>query len=425
MSDPFGYLFGLEQVGIKFGLDNITAIVEALGRPDRAYRSVHVAGTNGKGSVAAMVDRALTAAGYRSGRYTSPHLVDLAERFAIDGTPVDRDELGDVISDLRCVIEDLVDNGRLEAQPTFFEVTTAAAFELFRRHRVDAAVVEVGLGGRLDATNVITPAVSAITSIGLDHQQYLGSTIEAIAFEKASIAKPGVPLVVGRMDARARRVIEETAARRRAETVSSAEGVELERLSDRRIRLRTPSHDYGVLTLGLAGDHQVDNALVAVRVLELLERSGLPVPPAAIASGLAAVQWPGRLDLRRLPDGREVLLDAAHNEDGARALAAFLSATERTPLPIVFAVMRDKDATAMLRVLAPHADPLVLTKASNPRSADPRDLESAALAVRPDLVTEIAPTPAEALDLAWRHARRIVVAGSIFLLGDVVQAIGS
>ena len=272
MSDPFGYLFGLEQVGIKFGLDSITAIVEALGRPDRAYRSVHVAGTNGKGSVAAMVDRALTAAGYRSGRYTSPHLVDLAERFAIDGTPVDRDELGEVISDLRCVIEDLVDNGRLDAQPTFFEVTTAAAFELFRRHRVDAAVVEVGLGGRLDATNVITPAVSAITSIGLDHQQYLGATVEAIAFEKAGIAKSGVPLVVGRMETRARTVIEATAAQRGTATVSSAEGVELERLSDRRIRLRTPSHDYGVLALGLAGDHQVDNALVAVRVLELLER---------------------------------------------------------------------------------------------------------------------------------------------------------
>ncbi len=425
MSDPLAYLFGLEQVGIKFGLDNITALVEALDRPDRAYHSIHVAGTNGKGSVAAMVDRALTAAGYRSGRYTSPHLIDVTERFAVDGTPVDRDELADVIAHLRRVIDDLLQNGRLQTQPTFFEVTTAAAFEIFRARRVDVAVVEVGLGGRLDATNVVTPTVSAITSIGLDHQQYLGSTIDAIAFEKAGIAKSGVPLVVGRVDALASRIIGATAAACGAETQSASDGVELERLQARRIRLRTPRHDYGALDLGLAGNHQVDNALVAVRVLELLGPRGLVVPPAAIARGLADVRWPGRLDLRRLADGREALLDAAHNEDGARSLAAFLDSTGDGPLPIVFAAMRDKDAAAMLRELVPHATVLVLTKASNPRSANPHDLAAAARSIRPDLALEFAEGATEALDVAWRRSRRIVVAGSIFLLGDALRSIGS
>jgi len=177
--DPFAYLFGLEQFGIKFGLGNITAIVERLGRPDRAYRTVHVAGTNGKGSVTAMVEAALRAAGHRTARYTSPHLIDLNERFVIDGRPVATDLLAQAVGDGRDLVQALRHEGTLEVQPTFFEVTTAVALELFRRAKVDVAVIEVGLGGRLDATNVIAPAVSAITSIAFDHQLYLGSTLEA------------------------------------------------------------------------------------------------------------------------------------------------------------------------------------------------------------------------------------------------------
>jgi dihydrofolate synthase/folylpolyglutamate synthase len=423
--DPFDYLFGLAQVGVKFGLDNITAIVEGLGRPDRAYRTIHVAGTNGKGSVTAVVDLALSAAGHRSARFTSPHLVDLTERFAVGGRPVDRDELGAVVARVRAVIEELLANGGLEAQPTFFEVTTAAAFELFRRREVEVAVIEVGLGGRLDATNVITPAVSAITSIGLDHQQYLGSSIESIAFEKASIAKRGVPLVIGLVSPEARQIILDTALARGALPLFAADGVALERVGPQQIRLSTPAHDYGAITLGLAGDHQVNNALVAVRVLEALEGRGLRVAPAAIAQGVSNVVWPGRLDLRRLPGGRELLMDAAHNEDGARALASHLAATAMPPIPLVFGAMRDKDVETMLQLLAPHASVVVLTRASNPRSADPNDLAAVLHALRPSLPVEIAAGPAQALDAAWRHGPRIVVAGSIFLLGDILRAIGS
>src|SRR5262245_2600500 len=197
LDDPLNYLFTLEQFGIKLGLDNMNAIVEAWGHPEHAFRSVHIAGTNGKGSVTAMTDAALRAAGHRAGRYTSPHLVRLNERFVIGGTEVDDVSLEHAVGDVRDEVERLRQTGRLEVHPTFFEITTAVAFELFRRAAVDIAVCEVGLGGRLDATNVLAPLVTAITSIGFDHQQYLGRTLREIAVEKAGIIKPDVPVVLG------------------------------------------------------------------------------------------------------------------------------------------------------------------------------------------------------------------------------------
>src|SRR5262245_60557239 len=187
--DPLAYLFGLGQFGMKFGLENIQTIADALGRPDRFFRTVHVAGTNGKGSVTAMIDAALRAAGHRAARYTSPHLVDITERFVIDGRPVERAALAGVVGELRDRIGALVANGALPAQPTCFGVTAAAALELFRRAGVEVAVMEVGLGGRLDATNVITPVITCVTSIGFDHEKYLGHTLAAIASEKAGILK--------------------------------------------------------------------------------------------------------------------------------------------------------------------------------------------------------------------------------------------
>src|SRR5437868_5488470 len=196
MQDSLTWLFALEQFGIKFGLDNISTIVARLGHPERAFHTLHIAGTNGKGSVTATIDAALRAAGHRSARYTSPHLIDLAERFVIDGHPIDAATLRETAALIGETIATLRATGALEVQPTFFEATTAVAFELFRRAAVQVAVIEVGLGGRLDSTNVITPVVAAITSIALDHQQYLGPTLADIAFEKAGIIKPGIPVVV-------------------------------------------------------------------------------------------------------------------------------------------------------------------------------------------------------------------------------------
>ena len=403
--DPLSYLFSLEHFGIKFGLENITAIVERLGRPDRTFESVHVAGTNGKGSVTAMVDAALRAAGHRTARYTSPHLTDLSERFVIGGRPVAHDTLVCAVATVRDVVESLRFDGTLGVQPTFFEVTTAVAFELFRRAEVEIAVLEVGLGGRLDATNIVSPVVTAITSIALDHQLYLGSTLAEIAFEKAGIIKAGVPVVVGPVDSESLSVIARVANERGAALIRA-----------------TPA-DTAPFTLGLHGDHQRANAGVAVRLLEQLTARGVGVPSDAVARGLANPEWPGRLDQRRLPDGRELLLDAAHNPAGAAALASYLTA-ESQRRPLVFAAMRDKDIDGMFRILLPAIGAAVMTRASNPRSADPGMLADSARTIAPALPIAIEPSSTDALAAAWRMSPRIVVAGSIFLLGDVMRQLG-
>jgi dihydrofolate synthase/folylpolyglutamate synthase len=424
--DPLAYLFGLGQFGIKFGLENVRTIVDALGRPDRAFRSIHVAGTNGKGSVTAMLDAALRAAGHRTARYTSPHLVDLTERFVIDGHPVAHERLVGIIGELRERIGAMVASGSLPGQPTFFEVTTAAALELFRRAGVEVAVMEVGLGGRLDATNVITPVLTAITSIAFEHEKYLGNTLASIAAEKAGIIKPTVPVVVGAMEPEASMAIARIADERGAPIVAAWEGVSVERLSQprgapTRMRVRTPAHDYGDVTLALRGTHQISNAVVAIRLLECRAAAGIDVPPAAVVEGLARVSWPGRLEHRHLPDGREAILDAAHNPAGAATLATYLAETCAEKPPMVFAVMADKDVDRMFEVLLPAISALIITRSSYARSADADSLAQKARAVSPGLPVMIKPIRREALAAAWERSSQIVVAGSIFLLGDLMR----
>src|SRR5215470_5455309 len=211
IADPLSYLFSLEQFGIKLGLDNMRAILDELGHPERQFKAAHIAGTNGKGSVTAMVDAALQAAGYRSARYTSPHLVDLTERFVIDGRPVAARGLVAAVEEVRTAVERCLARATLRVQPTFFELTTAVAFHLFASARVHVSVCEVGLGGRLDATNVLEPVGTAITSIAFDHEEHLGRTLREIAREKAGIIKPSAPVIVGSMPAEALDEIEKAA----------------------------------------------------------------------------------------------------------------------------------------------------------------------------------------------------------------------
>ncbi len=428
-ADPFASLLPLEQFGIKFGLENIRSIAAALGHPERAFRSVHVAGTNGKGSVTAMVDSALRAAGHAAARYTSPHLTDLAERFVINGQRVDHGSLRAAVADVLAAVDRLHADGTLSALPTFFEVTTAVAFELFRRAAIELAVCEVGLGGRLDATNILEPAAATITSIGFDHEQYLGHTLMSIAAEKAGIIKPGVPVVVGPMSRDALAEIDQIARDRDAPVIHAYHGTDVVLLEPsgshmNRFRVRTPVRNYGEVRLALAGGHQVHNAIVAIRLLEILEAQGVAIGEAAIIEGLARVVWPARLELRRLTDGREILLDAAHNPDGAEALASFLRANQLEHPPLVFGAMQDKNIPAMLAALAPAVSTFIFTRASNARAADPDELADQAGRVAPQVPRSVAPRPAEALAAAWRLSPRIVAAGSIFLLGDVIKELG-
>jgi dihydrofolate synthase / folylpolyglutamate synthase len=407
--DPLAYVFSLEQFGIKFGFDNIRALLARLGNPHQAYRTIHIAGTNGKGSVTAMVDAVLRRAGHRSARYTSPHLMDLSERFVVDGRPVSTDDMRRSAADVRAVIEAMLQEGTLPARPTFFEATTAMAFDLFRNAHVEFAVIEVGLGGRLDSTNVIDPIVTAITSIDFDHQQYLGNTLAAIAGEKAGIIKPGVPVVVGEVAPEAYDSIARVARERGAELIHARE------------RLR----DYGPLRLGLRGEHQIANASVALGVLEALERGGVAIGSEAIREGLANVAWPGRLDHRRLANGREVVLDAAHNPAGARALASYIRSLGDLKPTLVFGAMRDKDVDGMLDVLLPEVARVVVTKPSNPRSADPEELAARIRRIAPSLDVSVVASPHDAVVVATQSSPLTVVAGSIFLLGDVMREIGT
>jgi dihydrofolate synthase/folylpolyglutamate synthase len=371
-----------------------------------------------------MVETALRAAGHRTGRYTSPHLLDLSERFAIDGRPIERPALDAAAADLQSAVDRLMARGRLQAPPTFFEVTTALAFELFRRSGVQIAVCEVGLGGRLDATNVLEPVMTAITTIGFDHQQYLGSTLPEIAREKAGIIKPGIPVVVGALEETARAVIEAVAAERGAPVIMANAEVALSQppvgSAVGRLHLRTPHRQYRDIAFALAGAHQAANAVVTVRLLEHLDTLGISVPAAAVVAGLEQVVWPGRLETRRFADGREALLDAAHNADGAAALSAFLAAAG-PPRPIVFAAMRDKEVAVMIEALAPVASAFVMTRASNPRSTTPAELAEIARRAAPSVRVIVEATAGEAIASAWRLSPRIVVAGSIFLLADVMN----
>jgi dihydrofolate synthase / folylpolyglutamate synthase len=403
------FLFSLERFGMKFGLAGMARICEALDHPERAFPTVHVAGTNGKGSVTAMVDSALRAAGWRSARYTSPHLSRLEERFVIGGAEVTAARLEAAAVRVRQTVERLVSSGALDGWPTFFECTTAVAFDLFREARTDVAVIETGLGGRLDATNVIAPVATAIVSIDFDHQAQLGDTLEAIAFEKAGIIKPGVPVVTGALPSEAMAVIARVAAERAAPLLDAG--------GDEALAARVAA-----MPLALPGAHQRANAAVALRLLETIDAAphGVRVGAAARARGVTTASWPGRLETIVWRD-RAILLDAAHNPAGARALASYLSAALPHTVTLVFGAMQDKAIDAMLHELAPVTRRLVCTTAPSPRAATAREL--AARAVESGLDAEALADPMAALARACETPEPIVVAGSIFLIGAVRERI--
>ena len=424
-------LFALETFGIKLGLENISTLCAALGHPERSFLTLHVAGTNGKGSVAAMVHAALVAAGVRAARYTSPHLIDLTERFVVGNQAVETAVLERTVAKVLDCAARLQATGELRVPPTFFEAATATAFELFRDCGVEIAVIEVGLGGRFDATNVITPVVGAITTIGYDHQQHLGDTLEEIAFEKAGIIKPGMTVVMGNLPAPARAVVTRVAAERGATVLVADQDAQVEAEMHEgaaRLSIATAAGRYGPVTLGLRGSYQVGNALVAVRMLETMRERGVPLTREAIESGLAGPDWPGRLELFELAGGRRVLMDAAHNIDGATALADYLRQWHADRPALVFGVMHDKDVDAMLEALLPEVRSLICTAARSPRALPPEDLARRATRVaaeltaadgRPPLPISVVTDPDEAVSAAVERYHMVCVAGSIFLAGAV------
>lgn len=437
-SGALAYLRSRGELGKKFGLDTIRALVAELGHPERAYPTLLVGGTNGKGSVVALLDAALRAGGLRVGRYTSPHLVRVHERIAVGGRLIPGRDLDIAIGAVRAAADRLLARGAISAHPTYFEALTAAAFVHFRRRNVDVAVLEVGLGGRLDATNVSQPLVSAIVSIDYDHEEFLGRTLPRIAREKAGVLRPRRFGVLGPMPDAARRAIRAAALRIGARPFDAFAGVtlrpRLERQRAGRLGRESPSAQqqrreperWDVETPGrrypglrpLPGAHQLDNLVVALRLLEAARGSGLRFHLLRAVRGLSAARWPGRL---QWVAGRpRLLFDGAHNPGGARALAAYLARVP--PFVLLFGVMRDKDIRAMAETLFPLARQVVLTRPPSPRSASPDEIAERAGAVAKGALREA--DPARALRLARRLAGprgTVVVAGSLYLVGALLR----
>lgn len=416
------YLERLEHFGIKLGLDNIRTLLDALGRPQDRFASVLVAGTNGKGSVSAMLARILKEQGVRAGLYTSPHLVRVEERVRVDGTEIAPRDFNRRLEEVRGAIERLIAAGGLPGEATYFEVMTALALRHFARAGVEVAILEVGLGGRFDATNAVDPALSVITTISRDHVEHLGESPAAIAFEKAGILRPGVPVVCGVKSRAAAAVIRERALELGAPYVpvfGPGTAFAAERSGGGfRFRYRRPGdRAEWVLRPSLAGRHQGENAATAVTAALMLGRIRRPISRRAILRGISGADWPGRLEVvSRRP---LVILDGAHNAEGALSLAGYVREVLKRPVVLVFGVMRDKDVRRMAGILFPLARRIVATRVPRERSAAPEDIVAAAPRFRDRIA--VSPDPRT----AWRLARAeagpgepILVAGSLFLVGE-------
>jgi dihydrofolate synthase/folylpolyglutamate synthase len=386
--EALAWLYGTQDRGIKLGLDRVRAFLAELGWVAGNQRFLHVAGTNGKGSVCAMLDSICRAAGMRTGLFTSPHLLTFRERVRVDGEMAAKEEIARELTRIRGVYGG--------TQATFFEITTALALEIFRGHGTDVVVLETGMGGRLDATNVAPPRVAVITSIGLDHMQFLGGTLREIAWEKAGIIKPGVPVVTGPLPEEAAAVMGQVAAERGAPL----------------IEVREPARDFEV---GLKGAHQRINAAVALRALEA---AGLHIAPEHLARGLRSVTWPGRFQ----DTGHGFILDGAHNPEAAKRLVETWReqyGDRRTQ--VILGIVQDKDARGICAELAAVAEEFIVVPVRSPRAGPVEELIEIAREWRP---TRAYGSLDEAIQSAPRGATPAMITGSLFLMGEALALLG-
>jgi dihydrofolate synthase/folylpolyglutamate synthase len=426
------YLYGLghEMLAMKLGLETVRTLANACGNPQRKFPAIHIAGTNGKGSTAAMTESILRAAGYRAGLYTSPHLISITERIRVNGEDISEDDFSRLASAVRDASQKLVAEGALEAPPTFFEQLTMIAYLYFAEREVDLAVLEVGMGGRLDATNICEPLATAITPIGYDHQKYLGNTLAEIAGEKAGIIKAGVPVITAQQAEEAMRAIIA-----RSEELNAP----LLTISDRQITVTSPAGAddlliagrYGIrfrdgreVRLSLRGRHQVINALAAIRICERLIETGWNISQPAMIEGLSKTEWPGRIEMIRPSDSiAPVLLDGAHNPAGAKALRDFVvEHFSSVPITLIFGAMADKEIDEMIEILFPIAQKIIVTKVKNPRTAEPKMIAASAAKFGWDVVCleDASEALAEAKRLTSNDGL-ILVCGSLFLVGEMKQ----
>jgi dihydrofolate synthase/folylpolyglutamate synthase len=390
--EALAWLYGTQRFGIKLGLENIQRLLRALDVPAKEQRVVHVAGTNGKGSVCAMIDAICRAEGYRTGLFTSPHLVTFRERIRVDGEMIAEEKAAEGLATIRSLI------GDWEPYPTFFEITTALALIHFKECGCDVIAFETGLGGRLDATNSVQPVVSVITPIGYDHQTWLGNTLEEIAAEKAGIIKTHIPVVSAEQEPAAEKVISTRAAECEAP-------------------FRIVEEPYTKTPLALAGAHQKQNASLAIAALQL---GGITVQEQAIARGLASVDWPARF--QRWDE--RIIIDGAHNPAGARILAqTWREIFGRRSATLILAVLNDKDVPGICEALAPLSASVILPGIRTERALPPEELARTFSTIAPSLHCSTTASLGDALDQARLGSNPILLTGSLHFAGEALAAL--
>ena len=402
-AEAIKFLYDLQLFGSKLGLENTFKLAGLAGNPQNKLRFIHVAGTNGKGSTCAMLESIYRAAGLRVGLFTSPHLVSFGERMQVNRRPIGEADVVRLVAEMRGFLKEFP----ADARPTFFEVVTVMALRYFAEQKCDLVIWETGLGGRLDATNIVTPLASVITNIQFDHQQWLGDTLERIAFEKAGIIKPGVPVITAVDDKDAFRILFETAREREAPfwLITWAQ---------------TEKHPMSGLVIPLFGEHQRLNAAVAAYTVKALAEQ-IPVDDQAIRTGLARVEWLGRLQLVDRRAGQKILLDGAHNVGSAEALRTAVRTYFGTRAPtLILGILRDKDCAPMCEILAPLARRILTVPVSSQRTASPRELADACRTANPEAKIEECDSLADALRRAEAD-RFVVITGSLYLIGEAME----
>ncbi len=414
------YLLQLERMGIKLGLENTNRLLSYLGDPHKTFPSIHIAGTNGKGSTAVIIESILANSGYRVGLYTSPHLVDFRERIRINGRLISQKYVTDFFSDVREKFQSI--------NPTFFEAATVLAFTYFRDEKVDLAIIETGMGGRFDATNVLTPAASVITNIDREHTSHLGNDLSKIAFEKAGIIKNGIPVVTATHQLEARRVIRQVCRQRKTKLISVFDETQwvIKEINERKTELDifTRSQKYYNLRLTLPGRHQLENAICAIIAAELAEPIGIKVTSTGASLGFRDIKWPGRL--QRISKEPEVILDVGHNPTAMKTLYEYFKEFYHGRyVATVFGILSDKDANLMLTELNRFANVIIITEPVTDRAADSETLARQASHITSNF--QIIPHVRDAFKAVLDHAKDddiVLVTGSHYTVGEVLSLTG-
>ncbi|MCX6666802.1 MAG: bifunctional folylpolyglutamate synthase/dihydrofolate synthase [Euryarchaeota archaeon] len=421
--ESLNWLYGFEKFGIKLGLERISHIAEKLGNPQNNYKIIHVAGTNGKGSVCKFLASILTSGGYKIGIYLSPHLQRFSERIVVDNKEISEDEFVSLVDKIKPIVDEMIKN---DNTPTFFEIVTAIAFQYFSDKSVDFAVIEVGLGGKYDATNIVNPMVSVITNISLEHTDILGKTIKDIALQKAGIVKDDIAVVTA-ANGDALKVIKNVAKERNAtvyvidekrwkRTYCDTEGQEFS--------IKGDLTDYSVKT-SMLGKHQGENIALAIASIENIQMNGVYIPETSIIDGVAKATNPGRLEI--VKHEPIILLDGAHNPDGMRTLRATLDEDlDYDKLILVLGILSDKDITSMLSIIVPDADIIVVTKSKNNRACEPSKLKEMIEKLgykKKVVVKDLIPDAVKYAESIAKKKDLICITGSLFTVGEAREYI--